>query len=185
MGRGDLDHVVGVVRTRDLLASALAGRDPELEDHLRTPLVVPEGASALGLLDAFRRAGEPLALVVDEYGGTAGLVTLRDVLEAIVGDIPSAGEADDPAAVRRPDGSWLLDGGLPADRLAEVLGIGGPPRDEAGEYQTLGGFVFARLGRIPRAGDAFAWGGVRFEVLDMDGNRVDKVLATPADGSAP
>ncbi len=179
VARGDLDHVLGFVRAKDLVADALSGRAVALGDHLRQPPVVPESMSALRLLDRFRDVGEHLALVVDEYGGTAGLVTLQDVLEALVGGMPSAGEPVD-AVVRRADGSWLLGGSLPADRLADVLDAEPPPRDEARDYQTLGGFVTARLGRIPVAGDGFAWGSWRFEVVDMDGHRVDKVLATLA-----
>ena len=183
VARGDLDRVVGVVRAKDLLADALEGRVPAVGDLLRPALAVPEGLPALRLLERFREAGEHLALVVDEYGGTAGLVTLQDVLEAIAGDLPSAGEPDDPAAVRRGDGSWLLDGALPADRLRELLGGEPLPPREAGDYRTLGGFVLVRLGTIPAVGEHFAWGGWRFEVADMDGHRVDKVLAAPlADG---
>ena len=181
VGRGDLDHAVGVVRAKDLLVGPLTGRDVDLEASLRPPLIVPETAPALRVLEAFRRSGEHLALVVDEYGGTAGLVTAQDVLEAIVGDLPGAGEAADPEAVRRDDGSWLLGGGLPVDRLGEVLGVAKHPADDDG-YRTLGGFVLERLGRIPAPGDGFAWGGWRLEVADMDGHRVDKVLATPAPG---
>ncbi|CAA9531573.1 MAG: Hemolysins and related proteins containing CBS domains [uncultured Thermomicrobiales bacterium] len=182
VGRGDLDHVVGVVRAKDLLADSLTGRPVAPEERLRPPLVVPEGLSALRLLEGFRQAGEHLALVVDEYGGTAGLVTIEDVLEAIVGDLPSTGEPGDAGAVRRDDGSWLLDGALPIARFADVL-ESAPPPEEDGDYETLGGFVLARLGRIPAAGTRFDWEGWRFEVVDMDGNRVDKVLATATSGA--
>ena len=143
-------------------------------------MVVPEHAPALRLLEQIRESGEHLALVVDEYGGTAGLVTPQDLLEAIVGDIPAAGEAPDPAAVRRDDGSWLLDGTLPLDRLADLLRLGPRENPEAAAtaYRILAGFALERLGRLPAPGDAFAWDGWRFEVVDMDGRRVDKVLAT-------
>ncbi len=175
--RGELDEVVGVVRAKDLLVGALTGRDRGLEGYLHPALFVPESTPALQMLEEFRRSGEHLALVVDEYGGTEGLVTLQDVLEAIVGHIPSVGEPDDLRVVRRPDGSWLLDGTLPSDELGEVLGIEGLPAGDG--YQTLGGFVLSELGRIPDAGDRFEWGGYRFEVVDMDGRRVDKVLVSP------
>ncbi|MBA2753453.1 MAG: HlyC/CorC family transporter [Chloroflexia bacterium] len=178
VGRGDLDHVTGVVRAKDLLEVSLSGQPVAPESCAKPPLVVPESMSALHLLDAFRRAGDHLALVVDEYGGTAGLITLQDVLEAIVGDLPSSGEREDEEAVRRDDGSWLLDGSLAAERLPEILGAERFPRAEVGNYETVGGFVLARLGRIPVAGDDFRWGAWRFEVMDMDGHRVDKVLAS-------
>ncbi len=178
VGQGDLDHVLGVVRAKDLLVDSLTGRAHSLEEHLRQPLVVPESASSLRLLEGFRHARIHLALVVDEYGGTTGIVTLQDILEAIVGEIPSAGEPADAAAVRRDDGSWLLDGSLPVDRLPNILNGGRLPQDETGEYETVGGFVLARFGHVPTAGESFQWGGWRFEVVDMDGHRVDKLLAT-------
>ncbi len=173
VAQGDLDHLVGVVRAKDLLAGSLIEWRRALETHLRPPLVVPEGTSALRLLEGFRRAGVHLTLVVDEYGGTAGLVTVQDILEAIVGELPSAGEPSDTEAVRRDDGSWLLDGSLPTDRLADLLGEAALTRDEMDSYETLGGFVLARLGRIPEAGEGFPWRGWRFEVVDMDGHRID------------
>lgn len=176
--RGELDEVAGVVRAKDLLVGALTGRDQDLEECLRPALFVPESTPALRVLEEFRRTGEHMALVVDEYGGTAGLGTLQDVLEAIVGHIPSAGEPQDPRVVRRPDDSWLLDGTLPSDELGELLGIADLPEGDG--YQTLAGFVLSELGRIPDAGDRFAWGDRRFEVMDMDGNRVDKVLVIGA-----
>ena len=178
VGRGDLDHVVGVVRAKDLLTAALMSQEVTVEERLREPLVVPEGMTVLRLLETFRQAGAHLAIVVDEYGGTAGLITLQDVLEAIVGEFPVPGEPDD-AALRRDDGSWFLDGGLPVDRLAEILGSDPVPPVEAGRYDTVGGFVLARLGRIPSVGEHFTWGGWRFEVADMDGHRIDKILCSP------
>ena len=185
VGRGDLDHVLGVVRAKDVLADSLAGQARPLEEHLRQPLVVPESASSLRLLEGFRKAGVPLALVVDEYGGTAGIVTLQDILEAIVGEIPTAGEPVDAEALRRDDGSWLLDGSLPVDRLPEILGGERLPREETGEYDTVGGFVLTRFGHVPIAGERFQWGGWRFEVVDMDGHRVDKLLATEGTDTVP
>jgi putative hemolysin len=183
--RGDLDRVVGVVRAKELLAEVLAGRPFDLEASMRPPLVVPENAPALRLLEQFRQAGEHLALVVDEYGGTAGLVTPQDLLEAIVGEIPGADDPADPAAIRRDDGSWLMDGTLPLDRLRDLLEVSANPEAEAIGYRTLAGFTLARLRRIPAPGDAFAWESWQFEVVDMDGNRVDKVLATPVPPEDP
>jgi putative hemolysin len=116
---------------------------------------------------------------VDEYGGVVGLLTLHDLIEAMVGDLPDASSGVvNPEAVRRDDGSWLLDGMLPMDEMVHLLDVRRIPED-SGEYASLGGFVMARLGKIPVVGDKFEWDGIRFEVLDMDGNRVDRVLATP------
>jgi putative hemolysin len=136
------------------------------------------------VLEQFRQAGLHLALVVDEYGGVQGVVTPMDLLEALVGNLPDAGMADEPAVVRREDGSWLVDGMLPADELKTLLSIGALPGEETGTYQTVGGLVMQQLGRIPATGDQFPWGGFRFEVVDMDGHRVDKVLVTPLPAEA-
>lgn len=120
-----------------------------------------------------------IALVVDECGSIQGLVTLHDILEAVVGDVPAAGEAVEPRAVQRDDGSWLLDGLLPVDEIKERFHLGPLPGEEQGAYQTLGGLVMTQLGHIPVAADHFAWSERRFEVVDMDGHRVDKVRVTP------
>jgi putative hemolysin len=119
-----------------------------------------------------------LALVIDEYGGTQGLITLHDILEAIVGEV----EVTEPQAVQRQDGSWLLDGALAVEEFKEIFDLGPLPEEERDYYQTLGGFVMMLLGRVPTAGDHFQWAGLRFEVMDMDGKRVDKVLVVPASG---
>jgi len=175
--RGELDQVVGVVGAKDLLAAALTGAPLDLAAHLRPPLLVPESTPVLRALERFREAGEHLAVVVDEYGGTAGLVTVQDVLEAIVGDLPGTRPVGEVDAVRRPDGSWLLDGGAAADEVAALLGLPDLPGEAERHYRTLGGLVLAELGRVPAPGDTVTWGGWRFEVVDMDGRRVDKVLA--------
>ena len=172
---GDLDRVIGVVSVKDLLAQLVAGQPVDLRALLREPLFVPESTPMLMVLEQFKQSGTHLALVIDEFGGTSGLVTLTDVLEAIVGDLPSADERGDRQAVQREDGSWLLDGMLPVDELKGLLTL--PVLPEEGDYQTLGGFVMQQLGRVPKAADHFTWHDVRFEVMDMDGNRVDKVLA--------
>jgi putative hemolysin len=182
VGRGSLDGVIGVVRAKDLLLGPLTGHALDLHESLRPPLIVPETMPALHVLEKFRTSRAHLALVVDEYGGVVGLVTLQDVLEAIVGDLPSGGESSDPEALQREDGSWLLDGSLPTARFKDILGLQRHPQEQEDGYQTLGGFVLARLGEIPSAGDNFEWADWRFEVADMDGYRVDKVLATPAGG---
>jgi putative hemolysin len=184
VGRGELDHLVGVARAKDLLVPLLTGPFAAFEDLIRPPVVVPESLPALQVLERFRQAGLHLALVVDEYGGVQGLVTPIDLLEALVGDLPDAGMAAEPAVVRREDGSWLVDGMLPADELKTLLPIGTLPGEETGAYQTVGGLMMQQLGRIPATGDQFPWGGFRFEVVDMDGHRVDKVLVTPLPAEA-
>jgi putative hemolysin len=184
VGRGDLDDLVGVARAKDLLVPLLTGQSEALEALIRPPVVVPESLPALGVLERFRQAGLHLALVVDEYGGVQGLVTPIDLLEALVGDLPDAGMPAEPAAVRRDDGSWLVDGMLPADELKALLPIGALPGEGTGVYQTVSGLVMQQLGRIPSTGNHFAWGGFRFEVVDMDGHRVDKVLVTPLPAEA-
>jgi putative hemolysin len=118
-------------------------------------------------------------IVVDEYGVLQGLVTLNDILEEIVGDIPSVDQIDEPQAVQRDDGSWLVDGMLPVEEFFELFEIEELPREQRGNYHTMGGFVVTQLGRIPIATDHFEWQGMRFEVMDMDGNRVDKLLVVP------
>jgi putative hemolysin len=139
---------------------------------------VPESSSIGNVLEAFKQSQIHLALVIDEYGGTQGLVTLKDILEAIVGDV----ELEEPQAVWREDGSWLLDGTMTVDEFKKILQLQQLPAEERGIYQTLGGFVMLCLGRVPMAGDHFQWRHLRFEVLDMDGKRVDKVLVAPTPG---
>ena len=174
-----LDNVLGVVHAKDLLARAFVGQPIDLMALAQQPLYVPESMRALHVLELFKQSGTHIALVVDEYGGIQGLVTPSDILEAIVGDIPSAEELREPQAVQREDGSWLLDGMLSVDEFKELFQLRALPGEEQGVYQTLAGFVIMHLGRIPSAADHFEWGGLRFEVVDMDGNRVDKVLVMP------
>jgi putative hemolysin len=179
---GDLDHVSGMVRVKDLLADLLAGRALEVAAALRAPLFVPESLRALRLLEQFRETGVHLAVVIDEYGGVEGLVTLDDVLEEITGALSASA---DPRAVRREDGSWLVDGALTMDEFWDCLGLEDRRGEERIGYNTLGGLVVTTLGRIPRSGDVVEALGLRFEVMDMDGHRVDKVLVgTPLPGPA-
>ncbi|NWF91222.1 MAG: HlyC/CorC family transporter [Ignavibacteriaceae bacterium] len=175
---GSLDNVLGVVRAKDLLARSLAGEPLDLRGAMRSPIFVPESALAFQVLELFRGSQPHLALVIDEYGGTQGLITLHDILEAIVGEV----EVTEPQAVQRQDGSWLLDGALAVEEFKEIFDLGPLPEEERDYYQTLGGFVMMLLGRVPTAGDHFQWAGLRFEVMDMDGKRVDKVLVVPASG---
>jgi putative hemolysin len=166
------------------LAQSLAGQVVDLHAVLRPALFVPETMPALDLLERLRAERTQVALVIDEYGGFQGLVTISDLLGAIVGDIAQSEAPPEPEAVRREDGSWLLDGRLLVAELKDLLDLESLPDEESGHYQTLGGLVMAHLGRIPASGDRFQWGGWRFEVMDMDGKRVDKVLLTRADPSS-
>jgi putative hemolysin len=177
--RENLDGLLGVVSVKSLWAATASGQLADLEKLMVKPLIVPETMPALRLLESFKQAGAQTALVIDEYGGVEGIVTVMDVLEAIVGDISSSDEAAALEAVQREDGSWLIDGLLPAEELRSIFSIGLLPGEEQDAYQTLGGFMMMSLGRIPETGDSFEWGQLRFEVVDMDGHRVDKVLIAP------
>lgn len=183
VAQGSLDHVVGVVQAKDLLASCMRGDAFTLNDVLCQPLFVPESMPALKVLEQFRESRVHTALIIDEFGGFQGLVTLFDILESIVGEIPDAGDLSELEVIQREDGTWLVDGMLPIDELKEIFHLGMMPGEERGYYQTVGGFVMASLGRIPAASDHFYWAGLRFEVVDMDGLRVDKVLIVPQSAS--
>jgi len=178
--KDSLDNVLGIVRAKDLLNQSLAGQPLDLRALLRPPLFIPESMSALKVLELFKQKGTHVALVTDEYGGIQGMVTHNDILEGIVGYIPSAGEPAEPQATRREDGSWLLDGLVHIDKLKEIFDIEKLPDEEHGHYQTVGGFVMTQVRSIPTVGQCFEWGKLRFEVVDMDGRRVDKVLVTPS-----
>lgn len=174
---GSLDSVIGIVNLKRLWAAGCGGQEIDLRTVSSPPLFTLETTHALTMLEKFRGSeGEHVALVVDEYGNVVGLVTLHDVVEGIVGEIPSAspGQGPDPSAVQREDGSWLLDGMLPVEEMLRLLAVKVEP-DDAEAYQTLGGFVMARLGHIPSIGERFVWANLQFEVLDMDGHRVDRV----------
>ncbi|MFQ4147018.1 hemolysin family protein [Chlorogloeopsis sp. ULAP02] len=177
--QGGLDNVLGVIPVTDLLARSLTGEPLDLTVGLRSPVFVPESTRGLKVLELFKQTVTHMALVVDEYGVIQGLVTLNDVMIEIVGDVPSAEELENPQAVQREDGSWLLDGMLSVEEFFELFDLEEYLRGHQGNYQTLGGFVITHLGRIPSAADHFEWQGMRFEVMDMDGNRVDKVLVVP------
>ncbi|ODH01873.1 hypothetical protein A4S05_26800 [Nostoc sp. KVJ20] len=177
--QGGLDNVLGVIPVTDLLARSFRGEPLDLTIGLRQPVFVPESTRGLKVLELFKQTITHMALVVDEYGVIQGLVTLNDIMSEIVGDVPSTDGQDQPQAVQREDGSWLLDGMLPVEEFLELFGMEEWESDERGSYQTLGGFVITHLGRIPAAADHFEWQGMRIEVMDMDGNRVDKVLVVP------
>ena len=185
--RGDESDVVGVVEVKRLLHSFAEGK-PELFDHLSKPLFVPATARALDLLEEFRDAETKLALVVDEYGDIEGVVTVNDLLAAVVGVSQIAHGANDQNApiVQRADGSWLIDGSLSTDDLRELLRLDHLPGEQEHDFRTVAGMVMTALGRIPQTGEVFAWRGIRFEVVDLDGARIDKLLVTraPSDESS-
>jgi putative hemolysin len=187
VARGDLDDLLGIASIKDAWTRQASGQTTDLLGSLRPSPFVPEGAPATDALESFKRSGLPLALVIDERGHIEGLITLTDVLEALVGEVPDEDEPTEEDIVRREDGSWLVNGLLAAQELKEHLGLEELPRQEDADYQTVGGMVMDALGRVPAEGDRFEREGYSFEVLDMDGRRVDKVLVTPAQdaGEAP
>lgn len=177
--RGDLDHIEGMVSIRALWASTAAVRAPAaIEAAIFEPLYLPESLPALKVMEQFREAKTHVALVTDEYGSIEGLLTLHDLLESIVGALPDD-QSGEPLAVERADGTWLLDGLLPVAEFRERFELPTLPDEDRGYFQTLGGFVMMHLERTPVTGDRFSWDGHDFEVVDMDGNRVDKVLFRP------
>ncbi|HNW59020.1 MAG TPA: hemolysin family protein [bacterium] len=181
---GNLDEVIGVVRAKDLLENAISDKEIDLRKHMLPALYVPESAMALNVLETFKKQRQHIAIVVDEYGVMQGIVTIFDILEAIVGDIPSLDETEArPGLQKRLDGSYLIDGLYYMEEFKEFFEIDELPEESS--YQTLGGFVLMHLGRIPVATDFFEWSKWRFEVMDMDGIRVDKVLVTPLEKVSP
>ncbi|MBW3623831.1 MAG: hemolysin family protein [Armatimonadetes bacterium] len=176
--RGNPDRILGVIKTRELMPLCMAGKPLDFETLAFKPLVVPESMRVLKLLELFKQRGQTVAVVIDEYGGTQGLVTSTDVLQAIAGEMPTEGEEE--AFVRREDGSWLVDGSASLGELEEKFGSRAlTDAIHGGTFVTLGGLVLSQLGRVPSPGDCFTLGGYRFEVVDLDGNRVDKILVTP------
>lgn len=178
---GGLDNIIGVTVLKRVWQAGIKGGTIDLRSITEKPMYVLESMHALKMLELFRGSeGTHVALVVDEYGNVVGLLTLHDVLEGIVGEVPSAAEVQeqDFSAVAREDGSWLLDGMLAVEEMLHLLNVKVVPED-MNSYNTLGGFVMARLGHIPSVGEKFDWAGVSFEIVDMDEHRVDRVLATP------
>lgn len=173
--QGGLDQIIGMLDAKDFLGRTLRGEQPQLADVIHPALFVPETITPNQLLATLRRQKSYVALVVDEYGSVEGMVTLTDLLEAIIGDLPGSAARTDEA-VQREDGSWLLDGMLPLSRLIALFELSAPIHDHEAGYHTLGGFVMAILGRVPAVGDRFEHKGLRFEVMDMDDNRVDRIL---------
>jgi putative hemolysin len=178
--QGGTQQVVGIVQAKDLLAGCLAEQPFDLRGATRPPLYLPNTVTALGVLEVFKTAGEPMALIVDEYGDLEGLVTPSDILERLVGDIPGSPEADQ-RVVHRDDGTWLIDGMVGLDELKQLLGVSRLPGEDA-DFHTLGGYLMARLNRVPMDADRITAGDYRFEVIKMDGRRVDRVLVSPVRG---
>jgi putative hemolysin len=173
---GDLDHVLGFVHAKDLLSNYLVNTPLKITEIIQEPLFAPESMRALRALEQFKQTGTHMVFLIDEYGGIEGLVTLIDILQAIVGDIPTLDEIGEPPIIKREDGSWLVEGLLAMNELMDYFEMRSLPGE--GKYQTLGGFTIYMLGRMPVPSDYFEWDGFRFEVVDMDGKRVDKVLVT-------
>jgi putative hemolysin len=176
---GGLENVLGVVQAEDLLARVVARGALELPGDLRRALNVLASTPIYALLDRFRKARPQVAIVLDEYGGVEGLVTLDDIVEALVGDVVTGAGAEAPAIVRRPDGGWLMDGTLPIEDVVAEVGLDSLPAEKRRGFRTLAGFVLSQLGHVPQPGEHTSWGGMRFEVVDMDGRRIDKLLIMP------
>ncbi|MFH0926472.1 MAG: hemolysin family protein [bacterium] len=174
----NLDNVLGAVSVKDLLSEFTTNPNKpiNLRRLLKKPSYIPESTLALNVLELFKKTGVHFGFVVDEYGGFEGLVTVKDILEAIVGEIAEEGKLIEPQAIQEEDGSWLLEGMLIIDRFKEIFDIHNwPDEEEKDYYQTVGGFIMNEMGRIPSEGDFFEWRGLKFEIKSMDGNRVDKV----------
>lgn len=175
---GNREQVLGMVSVKAIWANNAFGVPTQLRHLLTPPLVVPETMRASQILEQFKRSGKHIALVNDEFGAVAGIVSLYDLLEAIVGDIPESGRRTSPQAKQRADGSWLMDATFDIDEMKELTGLEELPHEEEAAFQTVGGFVMTHFGRIPAAGDLFDHEGWRFEVVDMDRHRIDKILVS-------
>ncbi|MGO4476339.1 hemolysin family protein [Massilia sp. 2TAF26] len=182
--RGDRSQVLGIVNARDLFRQAIRKgslQEIDIEAELDAPLYVPESVSAIDLLEQLKKNHAELAMVVDEYGEIQGMITLTDVMGALVGEVPAVEDEEAPDAVQREDGSWFMDGGMVLDRFRYLTGAQFRFPDEGSDaYHTLAGFILYQLGYIPKPGERLDWGGWLFEVADMDGNRIDRLLVMPA-----
>ena len=172
VSQDSLETILGIVKSRDMLVQSLSGAEIKLKELIKPAFFIPETMFATRALEIFKEKGTELLLVVDELGGLQGLITINDILEEIVGEI----ELEEPQATQRQDGSWLLDGMLEVDEFKEIFKLDSLPHED--EYETLSGFMMVSLGRVPQTADHFEWHNLRFEVIDMDGRRVDKVLVT-------
>jgi len=176
---GSLDEMLGIVKARAVLAEPAGATADTLRALMRPPVFVPESRTALEVLELFRRQQVHIAVVFDEYGGTEGIVTLHDLVEVLAGDMPDEEDDGAPSIIARDERSWLVDGLLPVDELKGLMAADELPDER--HYTTLGGFVMSQVGTVPPPGHAFEWGGFRFEVVDLDGKRIDKVLISRLD----
>jgi putative hemolysin len=182
--RETVDNVVGLVLTQDLLRQCVQGKPLDVQEVLKLPLFVPETTSVLRLLEMFRKSRAPATVVLDEFGGVQGLVTLSDIFESLVGELPENWDASgppEPEIVRRPEGGWLVDGSTAMEELEEELDLVRTEEERDRDYRTVGGLVLTHLGHLPRIGESVEVDGFRFEVVDMDGRRIDRVLVTPVE----
>ncbi len=175
--RGGIKDTIGIITAKRLLKLRMKGGSTNIQDYLQPAIFVPELLTGMKLLEQFRESGVQMVFVVDEYGEILGLITLQDVLEALTGEFRSR-DPEDVWAIQREDGSWLLDGLIPIQDLKDRLGLKGVPDEQKGRYNTLGGMMMWLIGSIPRTCDVVEWEGWHFEVIDLDGNRIDKVLAS-------
>jgi putative hemolysin len=177
VAEGDLDNLLGVVQAKDILSSIFKEENLNIKNYLKKPLIVPENLPSLDILKLFKENLQyvHIAIVVDEYGSVEGLITLNDILEGIVGDIPGIDEMDEPNAIERKDGSWLIDSGYSIDRFKELFEIE-DLNEEEGNFTTLAGFILSYLNKIPETGEEFSWKNFDFEIVDMDGHHIDKIL---------
>lgn len=178
IARGKLDEIVGVIYAKDVLKATMRGETPDLEALAREALIVHDATSVLRLVDLFRSTRQHLAIVVDEHGSVEGVVSTTDILEAVTGTLPDAEDEHNAQMTQRDDGSWLVDAMMPIDELSAHAGLKGM-KEEGDDFHTLAGFVLKVLGHLPKTGERFIWEGHTFEVIDMDGRRIDKVLMTP------
>ena len=177
IARGDLEDILGVVYAKDVLNATFDGHPFDLKTVMRPPLLVQDTTPVFRLLDQFRKSKQHIAIIVDEYGSVEGLVTVTDILEAITGDLPERGQESLDRPTQREDGSWLIDGMTPIDEVENLLDVKDMEGD--GDFHTLAGFIMHRMGRLPTLGDHLIWQDMRFEVVDMDARRVDKILVQP------
>lgn len=175
---GSIDDVIGIVHTESFLKRSLREDEVDILKHMKKPLFIPESMDALAALEAFKQSGLHIALIIDEYGSVQGLITVADIMEHIVGNIPTAGKADNLDINQRDENTWLVDGLVAADEFKEYFHLNKLPGEARGEYQTVAGFMMYMLKKMPSETDTVEWGSYRAEVIDMDGNRVDKILLT-------
>jgi putative hemolysin len=172
----DLDNIVGMVSVKHILAKIVESGEVDIRTNITNPLFVPEAISVLKLLELFKELGVHIALITDEYGSIQGIITLHDILEAIMGDVRTIGEPLETPVVVREDGSWLIDGDTSIEKIKDILSVDLFPEEEEGYYRTIAGLIMYVLQRIPKTGDYIELKELRYEVVDMDGNRIDKVL---------